>query len=87
VVTVDLLPRFFLLPPLRWIEDSVVAVTRRLADPHHGTTLGIAPELALMQIAAMSREDGRMKSEEKKNGSGKKIKEGMRNGAVQIKIG
>jgi hypothetical protein len=87
MVMADLLPRFLLLLPLRWIEDSVVAIARCLADPRRGTTLGIAPELALMQIAAMSREDGRMKSEEKKNGSGKKIEEGMRNGAVQIKIG
>jgi hypothetical protein len=35
----------------------------------------------------MSREDGRMKSEEKKNGSGKKIEEGMRNDAMQKKNG
>jgi hypothetical protein len=65
----------------------VVAVARRLTDPRRGTTLGIALELVLMQIAAMSREDGRMKSKEKKNGSGKKIEEGMKNIVAQIKIG
>jgi hypothetical protein len=35
-----------------------------------------------MRIVAMSREDGRMKSGEKKNGSEKRIEEGMKNGAV-----
>jgi hypothetical protein len=48
MVMADLLPRFLLLLPLRWIEDSVVAVARRLKDPRRRTTLGIAPELALM---------------------------------------
>jgi hypothetical protein len=33
----------------------------------------------------MSREDARRKSGEKKNGRGKRIEEGMKNGAVQIK--
>jgi hypothetical protein len=39
-----------------------------------------------MQIDATSREDGKRKSGEKKNGSGKRIEEGMKNGAMQIKI-
>jgi hypothetical protein len=85
VETADRLPKFLPLLPLRWIEDLVVAVDRRLADPHRGATSETAPGLAQMQIDAMSREDGRKKSGEKKNGSEKRIEEGMKNGVVQIK--
>jgi hypothetical protein len=80
------LPKFLSLLPLRWIEDLVVAADLHLADPHRRATLETAPGSAQTRIDVKSREDGRKKSGGKKNGSEKRIEEGMKNGAMQIKI-